>query len=100
MPGRKSDLVVVISLLSLAAAPSTVSADKGAFSYVLTGPAEDPVHGVRLDSTVPAVDLALQYVSNATNLLPNITLAYTQIQQLQVRSELADWLASKKKGGG
>ena len=59
--------------------------DKGAFSYVVSSSAElDPVYGVRLDSTVPAVDLALEYINNNSTLLPGITLSYEQVTQLQV----------------
>ena len=78
------NLVSLLFLLWLAASPS--GSDKGSFSSVLTGPAVDPVHGVRLESTVPAIDLALQYVSNATNLLPDVNLTYNQIQVLEVVS--------------
>ena len=53
------------------------------FSYGLTSAELDPVYGVRLDSTVPAVDLALEYINNST-LLPGITLSYGQVTQLQV----------------
>ena len=74
----------LLSFLSWAASPG--DSDKGSFGSVLTGPAVDPVHGVRLESTVPAVDLALQYVSNATNLLPDVNLTYDQIQLLEVAS--------------
>lgn len=56
----------------------------GAFSLVLTRPAVDPVYGVSLESTVPAIDLALQYVSNATSLIPNLTPSYNQTQVLEV----------------
>ncbi len=79
MQGR---LLALLTLLALAASP-TVS-DKGAFSYLLTGPAVDPVYGVSVESTVPAVDLALQYISNATNLLPDVNLNYSQVQSLEV----------------
>ena len=74
-------ILTAVSLMLLAAR-SGVS-DKGVFSSVLTGPAVDPVHGVSLESTVPAIDLALQYVSDAGSLLPNISLSYDQTQ-LQV----------------
>ena len=50
-------------------------ADKGAFRYVL-GPSLEPVHGVRLESTVPAVDLALQLINNNSTLLPGYSLSY------------------------
>ena len=67
--------------------PENIYSDKGAFSYLLSSSAVDPVYGVRLDSTVPAVDLALQYINNNSSLLPAINLTYGEIISLQVRLE-------------
>ena len=54
------------------------------FSYVLTPSAVDPVHGVGLESTVPAVDLALVLINNDSNLLPGYSLGYTTVLHSQV----------------
>ena len=76
-------LLYFISFVAVLVLPSC--SDKGAFSYVVSSSAElDPVYGVRLDSTVPAVDLALEYINNNSTLLPGITLSYGQVTQLQV----------------
>ena len=58
--------------------------NKGSFSYVLSSSAVDPVYGVRLDSTVSAVDLALDYINSNSSLLPAINLTYGQVRNLQV----------------
>ena len=58
--------------------------DKGAFSYVLSSPAVDPVYGVSVASTVPAVDLALDYINNNPTLLPGLNLTYGQPGVLEV----------------
>ena len=42
--------------------------------YVLSVSAVDPVYGVRLDSTVPAVELALDHVNTNPTLLPGVNL--------------------------
>ena len=54
------------------------------FSYVLSFPAVDPVYGVSVASTVPAVDLALDYINNNSTLLPGLNLTYGQVRTLQV----------------
>ncbi len=76
---------LIVPLLSLILQqPTPASTQEVNFSYALTGPAVDPVYGVSLESTVPAVNLALQYISNATNLLPSISLTYQEIMTKQV----------------
>ena len=72
-------VVLVVFLVQQLTPTSTQQEDiELSFNYVLT-PAVDPVHGVRLESTVPAVDLALQYVINATSLLPDVNLTYHKL---------------------
>ena len=72
-------LFSLLALLCLAASLPACGSDKGAFKYALAGPAVmDPVYGVSLESTVPAVDLALQYINDATDLLPNVSLVYNR----------------------
>ena len=69
----------LLASLCLVASLRICGSDKGAFRHVLAGPAVvDPVYGVSLESTVPAVDLALQYINDATDLLPNVSLVYNQ----------------------
>jgi hypothetical protein len=51
------------------------------FSYVLSASTVDPVYGVSLESTVPAVDLALDYINTNTTLLPGYTLSYDNSPQ-------------------
>ena len=60
------------------------SDDKVTFSYVLSESAVDPVYGVRLDSTVPAVELALDHVNTNPTLLPGANLTYGGARTLQV----------------
>ena len=60
------------------------SCDKGSFSYVLSVSAVDPVYGVRLDSTVPAVELALDHVNTNPTLLPGVNLTYGDTGMLAV----------------
>ena len=82
--------LAIVSLLKLFMLPLSRS-DKGAFSYVLSSSAVDPVYGVRLDSTVPAVDLALQYINNNSSLLPAINLTYGEVSTLQVYCSLTNY---------
>ena len=78
-------LIVTLSLFLLLFTPafSTVEVN---FSFVLAGPAVDPVYGMSLTSTVPAVDKALQLINNTANLLPDISLSYEEpiIQQVRI----------------
>ena len=55
------------------------------FSYVVSESAVDPVYGVRLDSTVPAVELALDHVNNNPTLLPGYTLQYNTVLRSEVK---------------
>ena len=64
--------------------PPSCSDDNATFSYVLSESAVDPVYGVRLDSTVPAVELALDHVNNNPTLLPGVNLTYAEGRTLQV----------------
>ena len=54
------------------------------FSYALVRASSSAVYGVGLESTVPAVDLALALVNNNSNLLPNINFTYGQVSILEV----------------
>ena len=54
------------------------------FSYVLSGSAVDPVYGVSLESTVYAVDLALQHINSNSTLLPGYNLNYARILRTEV----------------
>ena len=60
------------------------------FSYVLSESAVDPVYGVRLDSTVPAVELALDHVNNNPTLLPGYTLQYNTVLRSEVKYTMLD----------
>ena len=76
-------LVLLPSLGFILITPSC--SDKGAFSYVLSpSSAVEPLYGVRLNSTVPAVDLALQYINSNSTLLPGLNLTYGQVESLEV----------------
>ena len=80
------ELIFSMLLFSLLATP--LSCDKGAFAYLITSSSSckvDPVYGVGLERTVPAVDLALDYINFHTDLLPTINLTYgTTVNSLEV----------------
>ena len=75
--------VCAVFYVFLATQTSLISSDKGAFSYVLTSTV-DTLYGVRLESTVPAVDLALDYINNNSSLLPGLNLTYNTPNRIQV----------------
>lgn len=58
--------------------------DKGAFSFILSPSGVDPVYGVSLASTVPAVDLAVEYINYKSTLLPGTNLSYGDVGLLEV----------------
>ena len=81
--------VVLVLLVALMNAVATSgSAINLQFSYVLTSTV-DPLYGVRLESTVPAVDLALDYINNNSSLLPGYNLTYSAVKHSQVLKYLA-----------
>ena len=86
-----SKLLFVLVLGICSTASSSAEADVS-FSYTLQHTAAeqavDPVYGVSLESTVYAVDLALQHINNNSTLLPAINLTYEQVNSVQVSSTL------------
>ena len=75
-------LLLLFQVLDLI--PPSCSDDNATFSYVVSVSAVDPVYGVRLDSTVPAVELALDHVNTNPTLLPGVNLTYGGVRTLQV----------------
>ena len=54
------------------------------FNYVVTSTV-DPLYGVSLESTVPAVNLALDYINNNSSLLPGYSLYYEIVLKSKVQ---------------
>ena len=73
-------------LFSLLATP--LACNKGAFAYLITSSSlckVDPVYGVGLERTIPAVDLALDYINFHSDLFPAINLTYgSMVNSLEV----------------
>ena len=69
----------LLSVIIALASPLLLSARQLSFSYVLSTSVE-PVYGVSLESTVPAVDLALQHINQNTQ----YNLTYNTVQRDEV----------------
>ena len=78
--------IFTVLLFSLLATP--LASDKGAFAYLITPSSScmvDPVYQIGLERTVPAVDLALDYINFHSDLLPAINLTYgSMVNSLEV----------------
>ena len=79
----------LIAVLLCSLLPVPLVGDIGTFTFLLTSSLPtgcvDPVHGVSLEGTVTAVDLALDYINSNPDLVPATNLSYgTSFSSIEV----------------